>query len=262
MDLLTRRKVLMVIAVAALAIGVVFWRVLPRDHISHVSPSQALHLFKQHMHGDAEVKPAGGPWPQLGVYLYKTQGSEHIEVGPLSRSHDYGGESTVILWTGRCGVVERWQVLATRWSESETCRGRRSGRLTTLREFREFYGVAQEDSFTCEGRSVAAVSDSRPGQRLWSTCKSTTGSVIRDIKVVGATQLRVGGEMVDAVHLTGTSTARGRSTGTAKVEEWRRRADGLLLRRRVDGTFDSDAHGGTSYDEDYLIELISLRPER
>lgn len=249
-------------AVAVSAIVFAAWHFLPRDHVSHVSRSQALRLFEQHMRADADAEPVDGPWPQLGVYRYETRGWEAVDVGPLSGTHDYDGESTVILWPGHCGVVERWQVLATRWSEAEACRDRRGGRMTTLHEFHEFYGVSQEDRFTCDGRTPLVASNLRPGQILRAACTSAAASVLHEMEVVGVTRMNVAGEAVEAVHLNGTSTAHGKSSGSVMVEEWRRRTDGLLLRRRVRGSFSTDSHGGTEYKESYLISLNSLRPER
>lgn len=249
-------------AVAVSAIVFAAWHFLPRDDVSHLSRSQALRLFERHTRGGDGAEPASGPWPQLGVYRYDTQGWEAVEVGPLSGTHQYDGESTVILWPGRCGMVERWQVLATRWSETETCRGRSGGRMTTLHEFREFYGVSQEDRFTCDGRSPLAASNLSPGRGLRATCRSAGASVLHEMEAVGFTRMRVAGETVGAVHLTGTSSARGESPGSMRIGEWRRRADGLLLRRRVRGSFSTDSHGGADYEESYLISLISLRPER
>jgi hypothetical protein len=251
---------MMAAAVSAIVFAV--WHFLPRDPVSHVSQSQAVRLFDRHMRGHADAEPAGGPWPQLGVYRYDTQGWEAVDVGPLDGTHDYDGESTVTLWPGRCGVVERWQVLVTRWSEAEACRDQRGGRMTTLHEFREFYGVAQEDRFTCDGRFSLSASNGRPGQILRAACTSAAASVLHEMEVVGVTRMNVAGETVEAVHLNGMSAAHGKSSGSVMVEEWRRRADGLLLRRRVRGSFSTDSHGGTEYKESYLISLNSMRPER
>ena len=250
--------------VAATVSAVIFavWHFLPQDPVSHLSQSQALRLFDRHMRGGAEAEPAGGPWPQLGVYRYDTQGWEAVDLGPLGGTHDYDGESTVTLWPGRCGIVERWQVLVTRWSEAEACRDQRGGRMTTLHEFREFYGVTQEDRFTCDGRTSLSPSNGRPGQNLRAACTSVTASALHEMEVVGLPRMSVDGEGVEAVHLAGTSTSRGSISGSMRVEEWRRRGDGLLLRRRVRGSFSTDLHGGIDYDESYLIGLISLRPER
>jgi hypothetical protein len=254
--------VLVLAAIAIAAIIFASFHVLPRDHVGHVSRSQALRLFDQRMAGRSESGVPGGPWPELGVYRYETRGWESIDVGLLSQAHDYDGESAVILSVGACGVAERWQVLEGRWSESEVCPGGDGGRTTTLHEYREFYGVAQEDSFSCEGQSTLAVAGRVPGDGLESACASAEASVVSEVEVVGATQLEIGGVRVDAVHVSGNSTARGENTGVARVEEWRRQVDGLLLRRTVQSSFSSDAHGGTDYDESYLITLDSLRPER
>ena len=96
-----RRRALAIAVLAAPAIALALWRVLPQDEVSHVSSSQALRLFRQHSAGVSRSEPAGNGWPGLGVYSYGTRGSESIDTGLLEASHDYGGVSTVTLWPGR-----------------------------------------------------------------------------------------------------------------------------------------------------------------
>jgi len=251
----------MLVAVPLVGIAIVLWRVIPEDHARHITPSQALRVFDHHLRQRSGFAN-GGNWSELGVYRYATRGGEEIDA-LLDKSHDYDGLSTVTLWPGECGLVERWQVLAARWSETETCHAP-SGREEThsLREFHEFFDVSQEDAFECDGPSTLSVARHEPTRPVTSVCRSPATEVTSTIEVVGVRRTAVGGEAVTAVYMEGESKARGESTGAAKFSEWRRRRDGLLLRREVRGVVDSEANGGFGYREGYTLQLISLTPER
>lgn len=47
-----------------------------------------------------------------------------------------------------------------------------------------------------------------------------------------------------------------------RVKDWRRRSDGLLLRRDVTSQAESDSYGGMHYSEHYGLRLLSVIPER
>jgi hypothetical protein len=253
----------MAAVVVLLAAAFVLWQLVPRDRASHITRSQAVQLFERNIERKSRLEVNGGRWPELGVYRYETSGQETIDTDLLDGSHDYDGISTLTLWPGRCGMVERWQVLDSRWSETETC-GDRHGReeISSLREFHEFLGSSQEDRFDCEGWSGLSVVKSAPSRPVTARCRSAVTSSTSRLRVVGTVRMEVGGEAVDAVHMEAVSVVRGESSGSAVVDEWRRRSDGLLLRRRVGRSLDSEASGGFRYDESYSIRLLSLVPER
>jgi hypothetical protein len=260
--ILRRKKYALALAVIpALAIAFILWRVVPKDKASHITSLQSVRLFEQRSNREPRRKDPGGQWPEPGVYRYATHGRESIDTGLLSASHDYEGMSTVTVWSTRCGMAERWQVLATRWSESDTCGGRK-GELSSLREFHQFFGVSQEDRFGCDGLSALSMAKNPPPRPTATVCRSDTTTVTSKLQVLGTAQIDVAGEAVDAVHLTGTTIVKGESAGLVKFSEWRRRSDGLLLRRTSGGAIDSDSNGGFSYAENYSIRLLSLAPER
>lgn len=250
-------------AIALLGVATTVWRVVPRDHPSHITRAKAVRIFDHHLEQRPAAKALSEAWPELGVYRYKTSGTESIDTGLFGRSHDYEGLSTVTLWPGRCGLVERWQVLATRWSESETCRGRDGhAEIRSLREYHEFFDISQEDAFECDGWSALGVAKGLPDHSVKSRCRSAATSVRSQFEVLGIRRVDVGGKPVEAVHMRGTTRAGGESSGAARFNEWRRRGDGLLLRRTVNGAVNSDANGGYGYHERYVLKLISLTPER
>jgi hypothetical protein len=257
-----RRVLATLIVVIPLMIGILLWKVLPKDQITRITVPQAVHVFRRDLHDHHRLVVGDDPRPQLGVYRYETHGHEAISTTLVSGNHDYHGVSTISVMPGRCGLVERWQVLTTRWSESETCPGRDGEEIKSLREFHEFFNVGQEDRYVCKGVSGSAASKLKLGRQFASSCKSAAGTVVSETKVARAVRMRIEGKMLDVVHTRGTSLIRGSNSGSASFQDWRRRSDGLLLRRTVSSQVDSDTNGGTDYSERYSIVLLSLAPER
>jgi hypothetical protein len=82
------------------------------------------------------------------------------------------------------------------------------------------------------------------------------------LSVAGLTEVAVAGESFAAVHTVSRSRFAGETTGWAKREEWRRRSDGLLLRREVESEADSSAEGGAAYSERYTLRLLGTEARR
>jgi hypothetical protein len=227
-----------------------------RDEPTRASVDDAVRTFREE---DGRSGHGGGPGePALGVYRYATRGSESAHSPIASATHDYGGVSTIVLSPGRCGELERWQVLTGRWTEAEACPGSHGGEFKAT-EFHEFFGVGREDRFRCRAGSTAGSSVVRVGARFSSSCRSDGSSISSDSRVVGFEKVPVAGKALDAVHLVSRSLLEGETSGTARREEWRRRSDGLLLRRTVD----SDATmGAIHYTEHYTIRLLEPKPLR
>jgi hypothetical protein len=80
--------------------------------------------------------------------------------------------------------------------------------------------------------------------------------------MVGVGMVSVGKETFDAIQVATRTTLAGDPSGTAKREDWRRRSDGLLLRRSVESDVDTGAGGGSHYTERYTLRLLSTTPER
>lgn len=196
----------------------------------------------------------------LGVYRYATQGSESVQSPISDTTHGYDGVSTVVVSEGRCGQVERWQVLEGRWSEGESCPGPQGDRFTAATEFHEFFGFEQEDSFRCRG--IVMPRPIKRGASFSSSCQSEDSSAINMSRVVGIDTVAVAGESFEAIRVQSQSELDGDVTGTAQREEWRRLSDGLLLRRSASTATDTGLGGGTHYTERYTIELLDTQPRR
>lgn len=253
-----RRYIVALVVVCVAGLAVLAWINRPQDEPARATVNDAVRSFRTQ--GDAGH---GGEEPgerALGVYRYATQGSESVQSPISDTTHDYDGVSTVVVSEGRCGQVERWQVLEGRWSEGESCPGPHGDRFTAATEFHEFFGFEQEDSFRCLG--IVMPRPIKRGASFSSSCQSEDSSVSSMSRVIGFETIIVAGEPFEAIHVESRSELEGEVTGTAEREEWRRRSDGLLLRRSASTTTDTSLGGGTHYTERYAIELLDPQPRR
>ncbi|HSR93381.1 MAG TPA: hypothetical protein VLK56_00815 [Solirubrobacterales bacterium] len=250
----------LLVAACVVALAGLLWLNRPRDEFSRATVHDAVRSFRaQSDSGGAGGKPDE---PALGVYRYATRGSETVKGATFGASHDYGGISTVALTAGRCGERERWQVLTGRWSEGEACTGADGATSATLTEFHEFFGEGQKDSFRCHGSSTSGTSRPGVGASFTSVCKSEDSSISTATQVVGVERIAVGDQTFDAARIESRSRLDGATTGSAERQEWRRRSDGLLLRRSAESEADTSAGGGSHYDEQYTLQLVSTEPQR
>jgi hypothetical protein len=247
-----------VAAVAVLA--ALAWLNRPSDHATKATVDDAVRSFRDE--DDRARRGDGDDEPLLGVYRYRTRGSETAQnLLAGGATHDYRGISTITLSDGRCGLRERWQVLAGRWSEGELCTLSQGDAHATATEFHEFFGVGQEDSFRCSGVPVGRA-QLRPGAHFASSCRSDDSSLSSVTRVVGIEMVSVGGKKIEATHSMSRSRLEGGTSGTGRREEWRRRSDGLLLRRTVSSDAESSGSGGTDYNESYTLQLLAVTPRR
>ncbi|HKB50968.1 MAG TPA: hypothetical protein VKC63_06020 [Solirubrobacterales bacterium] len=254
------RKIALLVAACVVVLAGLAWLNRPRDEPTRPTVDDAVRSFRAESEsGGAGAGPKG---PALGVYRYATRGSETVKGAAFGATHDYDGVSTIVLSAGRCGARERWQVLAGRWSEGEACPVKNGETSTTVTEFHEFFGSGQEDSFHCHGISASGTSTLRAGARFSSVCKSEDSSISTASRVVGVERVAVGAESFDAIRVESRSTLGGKTSGSAKREEWRRRSDGLLLRRSAESEADTSAGGGSHYSERYTLQLLSTKPRR
>lgn len=250
------------IALAAIAclIGaaVVAWLSIPEDESSRATVGEAVDRFRQNAAASGEG-PGGAA---LGVYRYETRGSERADSGFLSATHEYDGISTIILTRAPCGVLERWQVLGGRWSEAEFCLPPKGTGLRAITEFHEFFGNSQENTYRCRGDTPSRSELRRVGTRFSSRCVSKAGTAESVSRVVERERVIVAGEPIDALHTISKVALDGDVSGTTTRNDWRRRSDGLLLRREVDVEGKRSGAIDANYTERYEIELLSVVPRR
>ena len=249
-------KIALVATACVAVLALLVWLKWPRDEPSRATVGDAVRSFRAEGEND---KRRGKPTePPLGVYRYATRGSESVNSPVLNTSHDYDGVSTIVLSAGPCAERERWQVLDGRWTEGELCPGAHGTTAGTVTEFHEFFGTAQRDAFRCHGDAAAL----KPGVSLTSSCRSDSSSIATTSHVLRPASIMVGGVTYDTTQIDSRSVFGGENSGTALRREWRRRSDGLLLRRTVSSEADSSLAGGTHYSEQYTIRLLSTTPRR
>lgn len=251
-------KIALLVAVCLVAVAALAWLNRPRDETTKATVGDAVRTFRAD--GNARHDRESKGEPALGVYRYMTSGSESVKGAAFGATHGYGGVSTIALSAGKCSERERWQVLAGRWAEAESCAGPHRETRSTLVEFHEFFGTPQEDSFRCYGSSGPP--HPQPGTRYSSRCESKGSSISTMARIAGAGRVTVGGVPYDAVHIESRSVLGGQTSGTAQRDEWRRRSDGLLLRRAADSEVDTSAGEDSHYSERYTLRLLSTEPRR
>lgn len=229
----------------------------PRDETSRTTVGDAVRSFRSE--SAAARRQDDAEEPALGVYRYATRGGEGVDSPVLDTTHDYNGTSTVVLSAGSCGERERWQVLDGRWTEVELCPAAHGETSGAVVEFHEFFGTDQKDVFHCHGEDLPL----RDGAESRSSCASDDSSISTVSRVVGVERLHVGAATYDAAVIRSRGRLRGANSGTTVRREWRRRSDGLLLRRTVDSdTETSTPVGDAHYTERYGIRLLSTAPKR
>jgi hypothetical protein len=253
----------LVVAACVVVGAFVAWRLFPRDDTSRVSVGEAVSQFRANGGGRG-----GGEGPLFerkpGVYRYATRGSESADTGLISATHDYDGISTITISPKGCGVVERWQVLGGRWAEFTSCPTKGDFfELIGFVEYHEFFGESRESTYTCTGDPASKRSARQVGKTFHGRCESDEGDTAISKSLIKAVEkVDVGDRSYDAVHTTTEVKLEGHVTGTAERDDWRRRSDGLLLRRvtssdaHMSGTIDAD------YTESYRIELLSVNPRQ
>jgi hypothetical protein len=257
----SRRRCIAVASVLLVGVGGVFaWKHLPRDAPRPTSVDEALDAFRRRLDraGGDSSRPPG--FPQLGVYRYVTRGGESLDTAVVNAEHPYHGISTITVQPARCGVGERWQVLAARWSEGVICRTANGFRLGSVSEYREFFGIGHAVSDRCKGSVVPLFSSLDAGAR-WTTSCTSQGSTVSNVsRVVGVEPVEVAGRSLQALHVKSVVLIGGEDSGRIEQDDWRRRSDGLILKRTVSMDADFGIVGGGSYSESYTLELVSPRP--
>jgi hypothetical protein len=209
----------------------------------------------------AAPKSAAAAVQKPGAYSYATRGADRVEA-IVSGHHAYPRVTTVTVSRQGCDLVERWDALPERWSESTSCVVGSRWRLLSLVDYHEFFGESLEQRYDCRGRFVPRPSLVRKGFQWTDRCGSTGSTATLQGTALGVKRLKVGGKPVQTVLLRLRAQLRGRIRGTNVIDSWLLRSTGLLVRRvvRSDTTVDSSV-GTVTGRERYSLELRSLSPE-
>ena len=96
----------------------------------------------------------------------------------------------------------------------------------------------------------------------WVTrCASADAVAVSSARVRGVERVAVGGVRIAAVHVHEDISLRGVTQGTARVDSWTRRSDGLSL-RKVSRTEGHDDEEDGDMRESFELNLASVEPRR
>jgi hypothetical protein len=254
-----RRWKLAAVVVIVLTPGVYVWAEWSHDAAPPTSISKALRAFRSHVDSAHTHRPG---LRRLGVYLYTTRGSETLNAAIFQSTHRYRGTSTITVEPFACGIRERWQVLTTRWNESIMCKVHNDLRLVSLSEHHEFFGTVSAPFYRCHDSQWPQPHSYRVGLRWTVSCVGKTGLLLIRSSVVAPQAIEIDKMRIPAFAVRSRVAFNGEVTGTSIVSDWRRRSDGLLLRRTVYTKAGVEILGGGSYDEGYSLAIMSTVPRR
>ena len=172
--------------------------------------------------------------------------------------HDYPATTTITVVPDGCGVAQRWDVAAERWSTWQRCLVAGGVDEQAKQDFDRFFGQDQLDQYTCSGapRPLGA-----PTGTMWTfTC--TEGSNVDTIAgtVVGDEQRTVGAATVDTLHVQ-VAIDDGDATDSQVTDTWYLAGSDLIVAQRAaNATSNPSPVGVVHYREDYEISLTSLTP--
>ena len=260
------RRVLVGAAVAAVVVGVVgaVAFALFRDTATPVDVEEAVERYRDEdgtaTTSSSTTAPSPAALPAEGVYVYATEGQEQIDILDGS-THTYPGETTLTIRHTDCGLQQRWAPLDERWDEEEVCVVAGGRERRTLRAHHEFFGISDDQTFTCDAGYVLFPADVAVGD-TWSTaCTSEDTTLTGTAEVVAFEARTVGDESIDTVHLRVTEDATGGDDGPSSDDYWLRTSDGLLIERSSSVETRSDSPVGTAtYVERFTLRLTSSTP--
>lgn len=205
------------------------------------------------------------PLPAEGVYVYATTGYDHVDALGGSR-HDYPDETTITVRHGGCAFTERWDVLAERWDERESCRTPGGDRLHRVTSYHSFFRQGDTRTLDCQGFTYPASAE--PGD-TWTTSCTGAGDeedeatfVVTTLRAVGWETVEVAGRQLETLHVRADSEITGEQQGESHRDVWGSRELGIVLRERASVRSESTqpAIGKVTYTEEYEIRLTSLEP--
>jgi hypothetical protein len=210
--------------------------------------------------------PPSGPLtrPAAGVYVYKTDGSESIDLLG-GATHEYPAETTITLRHNDCGFDTKWQPLEQRAEYRSFCLADQGLRIAVLASQREFFGRVAGYYLECAPDAYyLKYQDGAPANEWTATCTGQQGnSTTLHGKLLGTEQRQVGGQAVDAVkfEVIGTPNADSSRQASSHSIVTMSATTGLVL--ALDATAHAVVQGPTgsgTYDEHYTLELTDLTP--
>jgi len=208
--------------------------------------------------------------PAAGIYLYRGEGTEHLDKPPVTQTQGPDMPGTVTHLADQCWRL-RVDYSTNHWQSWDYCPAG-SGLKENAGAFfqRLDLVVAKVDTsstYTCDPPVDTIRETQQVGDTWMQECRGTSTGSDGDIistgpyTFVGPERLDIGGTQVAALHYHRLRNLTGSQTGTEDVNVWLDAATGLLLRNDRVITVHSDSLiGGVTYEENGSFELASMSP--
>jgi hypothetical protein len=242
-------------ALVVLMVAAVLY-VRSRDSATVVPVGEAVDEFRE----TSDSVVATSELPPPGVYVYDTSGDERVDaLGGIS--HAYPTETTITFTHTECGYQARWDALRERWDELNVCVTPDGEAIESASQYHEFFGVANEQGFSCDATRLVLVDPPVAGTTHTSPCSGGSSTNDLTVTIVGIEPIEVGGATIEAVRIHVSSALAGEVRGTSELDYWAHPDNALILKRVSRVVTDANsALGTTHYEEDYSITLRSLVP--
>lgn len=235
-----------------------FFYLRSRDSTTVVSVDDALGSFRD---SDAAAHVVERR-PTPGVYEYETEGEERIDALG-GATHTYPALTTMTYTSTDCGYRTRWDVFEERFDELDLCIPPEGETVDTSRQYREFFGFAQDQTLRCDRDVLVRTEPPILGETRTTPCTSDGTKAEMNVTVVGVEPVEVGGEPIDALHIRLETVLTGSVRGTSELDYWADPVTGLVFRQETTVKSEADSPlGPTHYDEHYTVHLVSRTPRQ
>ncbi len=208
------------------------------------------------------LPPPGSELLDPGVYAYRTTGRESIDALG-GRSHRYPDVSTITVTHEGCGALVNWRPLQERWDATTLCPSARGLELRVDANHHEFFGITDEREFVCERGALLYPATTTPGVTWTARCSSGDVDVVRRGRILGTSEVDVGGTTVTVLEFEVNDEISGASEGTTERTIRVVPATGLVVEQELFTDVRNDSPiGDVHYTERYSIRLTSLVPRR
>jgi hypothetical protein len=208
------------------------------------------------------LPPPGSELLAPGVYTYRTSGRESIDALG-GRSHRYPDVSTITVTREGCGVLVNWRPLRERWDATALCPSARGLELRVDANHHEFFGITDERDFVCERGALLYPATTTPDVAWTARCSSGDVDVVRRGRILGTSEVDVGGRTVTVLEFEVNDEISGASEGTTERTISVVPATGLVVEQSLVTDVRNDSPiGDVHYTERYSIRLTSLDPRR
>jgi hypothetical protein len=267
-----RWPLISLIVVATLAVAVMVLRfTMLRDQARDITTDEALDRFRQMTTSSvapieqaltSSEAPADAPdVPEPGVYRYRTTGEESIDALG-GASHRYPEETTITVTPDGCGVLLRWDALRERRDEWRLCATADGIELQPLGlKYHEFFGRPTSEDIVCDRTVLLVPADREPRVPVTQDCRMASDPWFPTWEVLAWDERTVDGTEIDVVHTRMTVVDDDPTYGEQTTIDWWLTPSGLPVQATATKWSVSPSPiGAVTYEEEFTLSLISLRP--